>query len=63
MQSTGAQGEERGTFEVEDFAEELLGRNEPGDRASLWFENGHVRVFEVRLDPGERGRVHLHDHF
>ena len=61
MQSTAAQGEERGMFEVEDFAEELRGRYEPGDRDSLWFENDHVRVFEVRLDPGERGPFHVHD--
>jgi hypothetical protein len=62
MQSTAAQGEERGTFDVEDFAEELraAGRNrEIG--TSLWFENDHVRVFEVRLDPGERGPFHVHD--
>ena len=25
------------------------------------FENDHVRVFEVRLEPGERGAFHVHD--
>jgi hypothetical protein len=57
-----AQGEERGTFEVEKFAAELAAAGT--NRAigtSLWFENDHVRVFEVRLEPGERGPFHVHD--
>jgi hypothetical protein len=55
-------GEQRGTFSVGEFADELAaaGRNrEIG--TSLWFENEHVRVFEVRLEPGERGPFHVHD--
>jgi hypothetical protein len=62
MQSTASQGEERGAFAVEDFAEELAAA--PSNRqigTSLWFENDHVRVFEVRLEPGERGPFHVHD--
>jgi mannose-6-phosphate isomerase-like protein (cupin superfamily) len=58
----GADGEERGTFPIDDFADELARARE--NRAlgtSLWFENDHVRVFEVRLDPGERGPFHVHD--
>ena len=58
----GADGEERGAFPVDDFADELARARE--NRAlgtSLWFENDHVRVFEVRLDPGERGPFHVHD--
>lgn len=58
----GAQGEERGTYAVEDFAQELEAA--PANRqigTSLWFENDHVRVFEIRLDPGERGPFHVHD--
>jgi beta-alanine degradation protein BauB len=58
----GQTDEERGTFGVEDFADELARARE--NRAlgtSLWFENDHVRVFEVRLDPGERGPFHVHD--
>jgi beta-alanine degradation protein BauB len=57
-----APGDERGTFAVEDFAQELAAA--PGNRqlgTSLWFENDHVRVFEVRLGPGERGPFHVHD--
>ena len=62
MEGETAPGEERGTFAVEDFAQELAGA--PGNRqlgTSLWFENNHVRVFEVRLGPGERGPFHTHD--
>ena len=61
MQGT-ATGDERGTFRVEDFARELA--EAPENRqlgTSLWFENDHVRVFEVRLAPGERGPFHVHD--
>lgn len=58
----GTAGEERGTFDVDDYAQELrrAPRNhELGTR--LLFENDHVRVFEVRLEPGERGPFHVHD--
>ena len=57
-----AAGEERGTFAVEEFAAELsAGRDNRALGTSLWFENDHVRVFEVRLDPGDRGPFHVHD--
>ena len=62
MQSRAASGEERGTFAVEDFAQELAAaRRNRRLGTSLWFENDHVRVFEVRLGPGERGPFHVHD--
>jgi beta-alanine degradation protein BauB len=54
--------EERGTFDLADFADELAAA--PTNRhigTSLRFENDHVRVFEVRLEPGERGPFHVHD--
>ncbi len=55
-------GEERGTFDREAFAGELLAATENRQLGtSLWFENDHVQVFEVRLEPGERGPFHLHD--
>jgi hypothetical protein len=61
MEDSGA-GEDRGTFPVERFADELaIGRENRALGTSLWFENDHVRVFEVRLDPGERGPFHVHD--
>jgi oxalate decarboxylase/phosphoglucose isomerase-like protein (cupin superfamily) len=54
--------EERGTFDLEAFADELLAATENRKLGtSLWFENDHVQVFEVRLEPGERGPFHLHD--
>ena len=55
-------GEERGTFDPADFAGELAAA--PSNRqigTSLWFENDHVRIFEVRLEPRERGPFHVHD--
>ena len=61
MKDSGA-GEDRGTFPVEQFADELaIARENRALGTSLWFENDHVRIFEVRLDPGERGPFHVHD--
>ena len=55
--------DERGTFPLESFADELAGaRMNREIGTSLWFENDHIRVFEVRLEPGERGPFHVHDH-
>ncbi len=54
--------EARGTFDPADYAGEL--ERAPSNHhvgTSLWFENDHVRVFEVRLEPGERGPFHVHD--
>ena len=62
MGAKSTQGEERGTYPVEDFAGELEAA--PANRqigTSLWFENDHVRVFEIRLEPGQRGPFHVHD--
>jgi beta-alanine degradation protein BauB len=62
MEGKGAQGEERGTYAIEEFAQEL--EVAPMNReigTSLWFENDHVRVFEIRLEPGQRGPFHVHD--
>ena len=57
-----SKAEERGTFDRAAFADELA--RGPSNRelgTSLWFENDHVKVFEVRLEPGERGAFHVHD--
>lgn len=62
MEGKASQGEERGTYAVEEFVQELeeaLANREIG--TSIWFENEHVRVFEIRLDPGQRGPFHVHD--
>ena len=54
--------EERGAFDVGDFAEELAAAPDNHQLGtSLWHENDHVREFEVRLEPGERGAFHVHD--
>lgn len=49
-------------FDVEEFADEL--ERAPRNRdigTTLWLDNDHVRVFEIRLEPGERGPFHVHD--
>jgi hypothetical protein len=54
--------ETTGTFDPAAFADEL--ERAPGNRdigTALWFENDAVRVFELRLEPGERGPFHVHD--
>ena len=54
---------DEGTFDVGDFDKELQGARE-GNRqlgTKVLFENDRVRVWEVRLAPGERGAFHLHD--
>lgn len=54
--------EVRGTFDRTDFADELAAATSNREiGTSLWFENEHVRVFELRLEPGERGPFHVHD--
>ncbi|MEX2623512.1 MAG: hypothetical protein WD651_07270 [Acidimicrobiia bacterium] len=55
--------EEEGTFNPEDFASELEAATTNGQLGTkMWFENDHIRVWEVRLEPGERGAFHIHDH-
>jgi len=50
-----------GTFDRADYAGELdaaPGNLDVGTR--LWFENDRIRVWEVRLGPGERTPFHAH---
>ncbi|HUO45764.1 MAG TPA: cupin domain-containing protein [Acidimicrobiia bacterium] len=55
--------EEQGTFDVAEFASELQAAPDNHDLGtSLRFENDHIRVWEVKLEPGERGAFHIHDH-
>lgn len=52
---------QEGTFDPADFAAELDDAPKNLDvGTSLWFENDRVRVWEVRLEPGERGPFHNH---
>jgi hypothetical protein len=49
------------TFDPADFAAELSAAPSNTDVGTrLWFENEHIRVWEVRLAPGERGPFHAH---
>lgn len=50
-----------GVFDPTDFADELLAA--PGNLdvgTTLWFENERVRVWDLKLHPGERGPFHAH---
>jgi hypothetical protein len=52
---------EEGAYDRDEYAEELSaapGNHELG--TTLWFENDHIRVWEVMLRPGERGPFHSH---
>lgn len=52
---------EEGTFDRAGFAEELRAAPENLQvGTSLWFENERVRVWEVRLEPGQRAPFHAH---
>ncbi len=54
--------EEQGKYDVADFAEELARAHENHEVGTTCrFENDHVRVWEIRLEPGERASFHLHD--
>lgn len=49
------------SFDVADFVEELRAAPANLDVGTrLWFENDAIRVWEVRLRPGERGPFHAH---
>lgn len=53
---------ERGHFDTSVFAAELARAPDNHELGtSLWFENDRLRVYEVRLEPGERGPFHIHD--
>jgi hypothetical protein len=52
---------DQGTFDPAEFRDELAvaaGNFDVGTR--LWFQNDRVKVWEVRLAPGERGPFHAH---
>lgn len=54
--------EEHGKYDVADFADELAWAHENHEVGTTRrFENDHVRVWEIRLEPGERGAFHVHD--
>ena len=52
---------EEGRFDVGDYESELSAA--PGNfdvGTTLWFENDRIRVWEILLEPGERGPFHSH---
>ncbi len=52
---------EEGSFDPADYADELAAA--PHNLAvgtALWFENHRLKVWEVKLQPGERGPFHNH---
>ena len=54
--------EEEGKYDVFEFADELA--RAPQNRevgTAVRFENDHVRVWEIVLEPGERGPFHIHE--
>ena len=57
----GPETVETGVYELEEYSVELAAA--PGNHdlgTSLWFENDRIRVWEVLLQPGERGPFHAH---
>lgn len=52
---------EQGTFDVAEYEEELSVASDNLDvGTAVWFENDRVRVWEILLQPGERGPFHSH---
>lgn len=52
---------EEGTYDVEEYADELAKASRNLDvGTTLWYEDGRIRVWELRLEPGERGPFHAH---
>jgi beta-alanine degradation protein BauB len=56
-----AEATDEGIFDPAEFQDELAiaaSNLEVGTR--LWFQNDRIKVWEVRLAPGERGAFHAH---
>lgn len=54
---------ESDTYDVEAYQQELDGA--PSNLAvgtRMWFENEAIRVWEIRLNPGDRSPFHAHTH-
>ena len=52
---------EEGEFDPAEYADEL--ESAPGNfevGTTIWFENDRIRVWEILLQPGERGAFHSH---
>lgn len=52
---------EEGTFDPDDYAAELEAAPDNLEvGTTIWFENERIRVWEILLQPGERGAFHSH---
>lgn len=52
---------EEGTFDLAEYAAELETAPHNFDvGTTVWFENNRIRVWEILLQPGERGAFHSH---
>lgn len=52
---------EQGTYDTAEFQQELSVASDNLDvGTSVWFENERIRVWEILLQPGERGPFHSH---
>jgi predicted metal-dependent enzyme (double-stranded beta helix superfamily) len=51
---------EAGKFQLDDFASELTGPAGRQVGTALLLENDRVRIWEIRLAPGERAPFHTH---
>jgi len=50
-----------GRFDPSEFSDELDAAPQNLELGtSVWFENQRIRVWEVKLEPGERGAFHSH---
>lgn len=61
MESGSTASAEHGRFSLADYEAELAkapANFEVG--TAVWFENHRIRVWEIRLGPGERGPFHAH---
>ena len=52
---------ETGTFDVSAFGDEVASPS-PDVGTKLLFDNDRVRVWEIKLEPGERAPFHRHTH-
>jgi beta-alanine degradation protein BauB len=54
--------EEQGKYDVAEFADELARAPQNFEvGTAVRFENDHVRVWEIVLEPGQRGPFHIHN--
>ena len=52
---------ENGVYDPADFTDELAAAPHNFDvGTTVWFENNRIRVWEILLQPGERGAFHSH---